>query len=208
VHLTVHSYVLILPVLVCWFSAILYLKGARKISTSPERLVLLTAFILYLLAVVHFTVFPIRILTGQWRREAEFHETVNLIPLHNVDRGDFILNVIMTVPLGVMLPIVWRRARTPLVMAAVALSVGSALETNQYIMRLAFANDRNVNMNDVISNGTGVVIGYALFRYAMEDPVLQTLIDRLSVQPGLAIRSKHRFQDRREPVSRSHEDRT
>jgi glycopeptide antibiotics resistance protein len=180
VRLTLYSSVLIIPVLVCWFSAIVYLKGTRRIATSADRLAFLTAFVLYLLAVAHFTVFPIRVLTGDWKRDAHFHEVVNLIPFRDVDRADFILNVMLTIPLGAMLPVVLTRARSLRFMAFVAVATGTVLETNQYLMRVAFANDRNVNANDVVSNGTGVILGYLLFKFAMEDPPLRELVDRFS----------------------------
>ena len=68
-------------------------------------------------------------------------------------------NVLLFFPLGILIPLVWRRLRFwSGILVAIALS--SSIELVQYFSR-AWSN-RNADVNDVLLNGLGAFLGLAL----------------------------------------------
>lgn len=130
-------------------------------------------FWLYLVALVGLTLFPIPIeAAGESHLPAsDVLIRVNLIPfdfgglfeLHpNVIRRELVGNILLTVPFGLGFPLLSRiHAR---VVPWLALTVGLAIETAQLLVSLAIGSAyRGVDINDVLLNATGVLIGYGLF---------------------------------------------
>jgi len=69
-------------------------------------------------------------------------------------------NVLLFLPLGVMLPLVFRRLRIwQGLLIAIALSSG--IELAQYFTR-AWGSNRSADVNDVILNSVGAIIGLAV----------------------------------------------
>jgi glycopeptide antibiotics resistance protein len=169
---TIPSIVIILPALVAWFAGVPLLKRLGVVELTTSRFTLLSLFVLYVLEVIHLTVFPIHAHTGVWRDLAQFKQGVNLIPFQHVHETDFVLNIVMMIPIGVFLPIVFRRINSLSMVCLLGLFSGALIETNQYILRITVANDRNVNINDVIANASGVIIGYLVFRFAIRTTTL------------------------------------
>lgn len=131
-------------------------------------------FWFYLLALIRLTLFPIPIpgtLEGR-RTIAMILSRINLIPLDfgglfelhpNVIRHELCGNILLTIPFGLGLPFLSQiRART---VPWLAVTVGLAIETAQLLVSLAIGRAyRGVDINDVLLNATGVLIGYCLFR--------------------------------------------
>jgi len=131
-------------------------------------------FWLYLMALIALTLFPIPIPDTLESRQTVTHilSRVNLIPfnfgglfeLHpNVIRRELGGNILLTVPFGMGFPFLTRiRART---IPLLALSVGLVIETAQLSLSIAIGGAyRGVDINDVLLNATGVLIGYGIFR--------------------------------------------
>jgi glycopeptide antibiotics resistance protein len=89
---------------------------------------------------------------------------LNLVPFAAfLARGDdlvnagtptqFVLNIVLTVPLGVLLPVVFHRRLVGA--AAIGLAVAVATETAQ------FFTGRHADIDDVIANTAGMLLGYA-----------------------------------------------
>ena len=133
-------------------------------------------FWIYLLLVVGVTIFPLPIpleLGGTIPRQplALILERINLVPfrhsglvsfnLRNIS-FDLIGNILLTIPFGFGLPFIARiRGRHYLWMAFM---LGLTIELSQLVMSLVvgFAY-RGVDITDVLTNATGVLIGYAFF---------------------------------------------
>jgi glycopeptide antibiotics resistance protein len=131
-------------------------------------------FWIYILALAGLTLFPIPIGTAEEspRTAASILARVNLIPfdfgglfdLHpNVIRYELGGNILLTVPFGLGLPFLFRmRAR---LIPWLAVMVGMAIETAQLLVSIAIGGAyRSVDINDVLLNAIGVLIGYGLFR--------------------------------------------
>lgn len=89
---------------------------------------------------------------------------LNLVPfLKGLDIKDFILNIIMTFPLGVLLPCMIKDLDTKKIVK-IGVLTGLGIELIQFI--LVFIQGftfRNININDSIANFLGIYLGYKAF---------------------------------------------
>jgi len=130
-------------------------------------LLFFSIFWLYLLSVVSVVVFPVVINTDY---AGTFRPSINLIPFYFGDCQlpelcirSIIENIIFTIPFGFGINFLVRIK--PKYIFWLAFAVGFAFEFSQFIISLAFRSGfRATDINDVILNGTGVLIGYSLFR--------------------------------------------
>jgi glycopeptide antibiotics resistance protein len=146
---------------------LLVLLRRRKCSWS--YLLFFTIFWAYLLAVVQVVIFPIAINTGS--SGASITPGINLIPFYfgscftnmpGLCVRRILENIILTIPFGFGINFLARVK--PRNMAWLAIAVGFGLEFSQLVISLAFRSGfRAVDINDVILNLTGVLLGYALF---------------------------------------------
>jgi glycopeptide antibiotics resistance protein len=97
---------------------------------------------------------------------------VNLVPLHfgglfdlhpNVIFRELAGNIFLTAPFGFGIPLlarVWEKR-----IFWLSLAVGSVIETTQLMVSLGIGTAyRGVDINDVLLNAAGVLLGYAFFR--------------------------------------------
>jgi len=112
-------------------------------------------FVVYAVAVVGVTVFPIRM---HRRTRAPWWAVIQLVPFH-VPPGSFVLNIVMFVPFGVLVPLLWPRAGSVGRVAVCALGASAAIELTQLVLWLAVGNYRTVDVNDLIANTAGGVLG-------------------------------------------------
>jgi glycopeptide antibiotics resistance protein len=161
-----------LIVVPCWLVFRLYRHRIGGHPLSFRREILLLTFVVYLSGLAAATLIP----NHNSRSAAEAAVGIDLHPnlasltcssailprgstarafcVHNA-RG----NVMLFFPLGILIPLVWRRLRFWRGMQiAIALSVG--IELVQYLSR-AWSN-RSADVNDVILNGLGACLGLAL----------------------------------------------
>lgn len=110
-------------------------------------------FATYLSAVYLFVGMP----TLQFMR---FELSLTLIPFLPMiaDLKNTILNIILFVPLGIMLPFLWKKYNT--LKAALMFGFGMSLA----IEILQILTYRATDINDLIANTVGTVLGYFIFR--------------------------------------------
>jgi glycopeptide antibiotics resistance protein len=114
----------------------------------------------YALSVLAITVVPLRI---HRHRHAPWWLVVQLVPFH-VPPVSFALNILMFVPFGVLLPLVWRRTGSPGRVLAASFTASLAIELTQLVEWIALGNYRTVDVNDLIANTAGGLFGYAILR--------------------------------------------
>lgn len=125
--------------------------GNRELRLLPGFLVCL-----YLSAVLSLTGVPS---LAYWRY-LSFTPNLNLVPLVGM-RADFknaVLNVALFIPLGFLLPLLWRSFRK----IGAAVLFGCAMSTA--IELLQMFSGRATDINDLITNGLGTVIGYCIWQ--------------------------------------------
>ncbi len=133
------------------------------------RLITTMIGILYLLGVVILTVFPFRPRpSGYWAGEP-WWTVIHWIPF-DVDVPSFVLNVIMFVPLGVLLPLLWRTTDAVRRMAVAAACASGGIELVQFVIGLTTGSRRTVDVNDLIANTAGALLGLLVLRLAVPSP--------------------------------------
>lgn len=118
-----------------------------------KKTILYYTFATYLAAVYLFVGLP----TLQFMR---FDISLTLIPFLPMidDFRNTILNIILFVPLGIMLPFLWKKYNTLRETLIFGLSMSLAVELLQILTY------RATDINDLIANTIGAVLGYFVFR--------------------------------------------
>lgn len=122
---------------------------------STKQTLLYLVFGVYLSAVYLFVGMP----TVQFLR---FDVSLTLIPFLPMaaDFRNTLLNILLFVPLGILLPFLWSEYRTA--KAAVTFGFGMSLA----IELLQILTYRATDINDLIANTLGTAVGYGIFRMA------------------------------------------
>jgi glycopeptide antibiotics resistance protein len=151
--------------------AILIIFGVMGIPIS--RLVLYFVSWGYFLVVIGFTIFPIPIFTDLSGLQvsdqiALVFSRINWVPFYNwggyIGRSqlfEIVNNILLTIPFGILInffvKLNWKN------ILWVSIASGLAIETSQFIMSLFFGPYRTVDINDVILNTMGSLIGSLIF---------------------------------------------
>lgn len=118
---------------------------------SAKLTALYTLFALYLTAALSIVGFPaVTALT--------FDPGVNVIPIVGMieEPAEALLNVLLFLPLGFFLPILWEKFRSPLETVIFGFCVSLFVELSQlFTFRVS-------DINDLIANTAGAVIGYLI----------------------------------------------
>jgi glycopeptide antibiotics resistance protein len=133
----------------------------RRITTQT--------LLLYAVAVIAVTLFPLRMHPAAYWADEPWWTMLRYIP-GSVDAPSFILNVIMFIPLGILLPQLWPRLDQ---MGRLALRAGAAslaIELAQLVLGLTVGSRRTVDVNDLIANTGGALVGLLILRLAVPVP--------------------------------------
>jgi glycopeptide antibiotics resistance protein len=172
-YMAIYHEVPALPVVVAvivlgFTGAVAWLHG-RAAATGPRILVAAVASI-YAAGVVSAVFLPFPIRLGAAREGvASWHSVLHLTPLIEADPTGLKLNVLLFVPLGLLLPLVARVATAGrALLIGCVLSVG--IEATQFVTDLTISSGRVADIDDVISNSVGALLGYGLYRLAVSVP--------------------------------------
>jgi glycopeptide antibiotics resistance protein len=138
--------------------------GTARASPVPRyRTSVAVTFWIYVAAVTAVTTAP----TGMHRRHQEpWWSVIQLVPMH-VPPVSFVLNIVMFVPFGLLVPLLWPRADGPGRIAGLALAASAMIELTQLTLWLTVGNHRTVDVNDLIANTIGGVLGLVAMRVAV-----------------------------------------
>lgn len=150
-----------------WLGVLAFLHFKKR--TAPPDLLLLTVFFIYLFKVLDYTLFQFQslLLLKHFVPNLRLNglppdQSLNLIPLLTLTAQDLktsLLNILMLVPFGFGLPFLVRIQLGPLTLLAALFSL--VIESVQYFSgRAAGLTFRIADVNDVIFNTAGAVIGY------------------------------------------------
>lgn len=136
-------------------------------------------------AVLHLTLFPIAITWGPMANQTPWSSMVNWIPLVTADLS-FVPNVLLLAPFGALLPLTRPGAFTAGGVLGRSLALSLAIETIQLLCYLLFHNGRSVDVNDLIANALGGLLGFLAVRRSARTSALGPLVRRLAL-PGSAF---------------------
>jgi glycopeptide antibiotics resistance protein len=156
----------LLPLLGAYVVTVLICVVRGRPRMARGRFTTITIFFLYALSVTAVTVFPIhRRPPGYWAGEP-WWTVIHWIPFV-VDAPSFVLNIVMFVPFGVLVPLLWRSLDSWRRLALCALSVSSVIELIQFVLGVTLGSRRTVDINDLISNTAGALLGLLVLRLAV-----------------------------------------
>jgi glycopeptide antibiotics resistance protein len=139
----------------------------------------------YAVAVLGATLLPLEVSWGADAGPTEYFR-INPIPLTRLRVSDFVLNVLMTLPLAAALAVVAGvRDRRGVLRAALLLSAG--IEVVQCLLILALHGNRWAEANDLIANVLGAYLGHLAFRRLLRRPALRQAVE--SASPTAAQRA-------------------
>jgi glycopeptide antibiotics resistance protein len=85
----------------------------------------------------------------------------------------FVLNIVMFMPFGILLPLLWPSTGTWKRIAWWGFAASAAIEFSQLGMWIALGNRRMFDVNDLMSNTAGAVLGLMLLRAFVPEPAGQ-----------------------------------
>jgi glycopeptide antibiotics resistance protein len=135
-----------------------------------RRRVTITILFLYAVGVIALTVFPIRVHSAAYWADEPWSTMIHWRP-GDVDGPSFLLNVIMFIPLGVLLPLLWPVLDTVRRLATCAAAASLCIELIQLVLGLTLGSRRTVDVNDLIANTGGALIGLLILRLALPSRV-------------------------------------
>jgi glycopeptide antibiotics resistance protein len=140
-----------------------------------RRTVSALLLLVYALAVVAATIFPIRPHPHTYWAASPWWTMIHYIPLV-VDAPSFVLNIVMFVPFGILPPVLWPRLDSVRRLAAYAAGASLTIELTQLVLGLTVGSRRTVDINDLIANTAGALAGLLVLRVAVPDPRHRALI--------------------------------
>lgn len=152
----------------------LYLRRSfmKKRVVSWRRELYMLLFFWYSVAIFSQTIIPslsigaegISIQRASYARSNfELFHTINLYvgelngPIAHIAFYNLVGNIVLFIPFGFFIPLLWKRMRTLLRMLIVALGIPIFIEGTQYFI------GRSIDIDDVLLNAVAIWIGYALF---------------------------------------------
>jgi glycopeptide antibiotics resistance protein len=173
---------IVLPALIITVTvALAWLQHQGRLTRS--RLAVVLAGSLYGAALVTVTLFPFRVALGRFANPIPWYEKINLIPIVTIDPLGFVLNIAMTVPLGLLVPLLVR-IRTVGAAALVGLAVSASIELIQGVGKLALSGVRTADVNDLIANTLGTVLGWLVLQALVRMRRNAAPVDQLGVATG------------------------
>jgi glycopeptide antibiotics resistance protein len=164
----------VVPVAAAIFAALLgYLRHRDRLSVP--RAAVAFALCVYAAGVVANTVFPIFL--DKPSRGSSWTASLDVVPLVGYEVADAVMNIVVFVPLGLLVPLVvatwswWR-------VVAVAATFSLAIEVAQLVAARFLAGGHVADVSDLIFNVTGAALGFALLSALSRVSRVAALIDR------------------------------
>jgi len=164
-HLVVPATATVVPVTLV--AVVLVALRSRRAGTELGTILWRASFVAYLGALIAVTFFPF-VIDLDAPPDSPWRPMMNLDALSSLHLRSFWLNIVMTVPLGAYLtgrrPAGLRRLRGIVPVAAIALVASVSVELLQLVLHLTIGGDRATDVDDVIANTAGAVVGAVLWR--------------------------------------------
>jgi glycopeptide antibiotics resistance protein len=154
-------YAFLCTVILCFlFQILIFRKIARenRVKLSFFHYLGVGVFLVYLLFVYRVTGMGTIWDIGRYDSLIRWHQ-IHLIPFHNLqyDLPFTLLNIIMTIPLGFLLPSIWPEFRKLSKVAFTGLCLSVSIELSQLL------NHRGTSVEDLLMNTLGAILGYLIF---------------------------------------------
>lgn len=145
----------------------------RHEALTVPRLLVGAALAVYAAGVLANTAFPVFL--GKTDPYASWSDYLNLVPLRNTETRDILQNVVIFAPLGLFLPLVLP-LRSALGVIACAAALSLTIEGLQLLNAVTGHGGHIADINDLLANVLGALIGYLLARAAIAMPAIRRAI--------------------------------
>lgn len=176
IQLTVASITVLGPLFILFLIALVLYTRLNQIRYTIKQYTLIIVFAVYILAVMHLVFFPIDVNIGIYANQTPWYNTIQFIPILTLDIPSFALNILLFLPLGIILPLVKPSADSVREAARIGLIFSFSIEVLQLIIRVTLGNGRTTDINDLIANTAGSIIGYLIFHRLTKVTMGQDLI--------------------------------
>jgi glycopeptide antibiotics resistance protein len=160
---TIHAAPIVGPLLGVCLGLIAIPQVRRRLDVARRHPVTLAILTVYGATVVAVTTFPIILWPPEHWLGEPWWTVIHWIPFY-VDAPSFVLNVIMMEPFGVLLPLLWPATGSVRRIALWSLLARAAIELSQLVLGLTLGSRRTVDINDLIANVGGAVVGLLVLR--------------------------------------------
>lgn len=176
------NYSLILLTFVIWLGLSIFLK--KRKNKSNTYILFFTIFYIYLMYVVKYTQFPIILHNNQL---FSFNEVLKaniiIIPenfsIDYLTSSSVLLNILLSIPFGFGIPYLVNASWKKILFFAI--SFGIIIESLQLTtLLIARFSLRIVDINDVLFNFIGVIVGYILF--LLFSSVYKKLVETFNIE--------------------------
>ncbi len=164
----------VLPLAAVVFAVLMWsLRRTGRLTFSRAAVALVLC--VYAAGVVANTVFPI--FTDKPASSGTWSDHLSVVPFVDYEAGDAIMNILVFVPVGILVPLLIARAswRSAILASAV---FSLAIEVTQYATAHLLGGGHIADVNDLIFNVVGGVVGFALLSVVLRVPHLGTFVDR------------------------------
>jgi glycopeptide antibiotics resistance protein len=191
-----------IQIMIVAFFAIAYFAIKRKINILDFRFWVLSSFVFYLLNVVNVTIFPIEIMFSEEAKQnvTKYFVNTNFVPFKSIigslEAGTSIRqnvgNLLLLFPLGMYLQFFFRKKNSSYPMILLYGCIASvSIEILQWILSYFGYNHRSVDIDDVLLNVTGFVMGYILMRLSSQLIKNKHLVSRAPLNSLGTIQFSH-----------------
>lgn len=178
---TIDSWYILIPAFLLFLCYMVLVTVIRK-KYHFGQFIILTSFAVYFLCMIHFVFFPIEVNIGKYANLTPWYKSINFIPVLTIDIPTFILNIIMLVPFGMYLPLLSNKYQSVKKVAFMGLSISLSFEVTQVLIRIILGNGRSTDINDLIANTLGTVIGFLIISEISKNSFVYTVLQKLRLE--------------------------
>ncbi|MEW1719302.1 VanZ family protein [Streptomyces sp. NPDC093109] len=184
IRVTIEAVYVLGPLFLAYAVLVTVRARAGRFGWTGSHAALRLGTAVYGAAVVTLTLFPLNIIWGIYQNQMPWTNQLNF----DVARIDpsAIPNIAMLVPLGFVLPLVSRRATSLARVTLMAALTSLTIETSQLFEYIIFNQGRLVDINDLLSNTLGGMIGYGVLRALLRQSSIRTFFEGVAL-PGAAV---------------------
>lgn len=181
--LTIDSWYILLPAFILFILSLFI--GTRKKNYRAGQYFLLITFAIYLLAVIHLVFFPIEVYSGEYKSTQplwlQILQKINFMPILTIDIPGFVLNIIMLIPFGVYLPLLYGGVASAKNAAKYGFLLSLVIEVLQLTFELTLGSGRTTDINDIIANTLGAAVGFLILQKLVKIELFKVLVTKFSL---------------------------
>ncbi len=139
-----------------------YLRKRKRMRTEAAYYIAVIILAFYVIAVFHFTGAG-TLYEGFTHRPELKHGQLNIIPFSkDINIIGYLLNILLFVPFGTLVPFIWQKRANFIYTVSTAFLFSLLIELSQSL------NNRSTDIDDLLLNTLGAVIGFILYKIFMK----------------------------------------